>query len=218
MPEEEQNGTTGSDELSSRSGDEHSAGRQPASESDRLGGSVDLGRRSVDHDDAVVDAEVVESGHSPGAASTGVAEGWSGDPFGDGDDRQPGPGQISLFQASVGPLPPVDQLAGYGELDPSFPERIMRMAEASTTDASAREDAALAAEISERKWGQRSAIILAFTGIFAAVIFAALGHYAFAGVLVSVPFVLLVRALVGDAGRRGASPDAPPPPPPGDAS
>lgn len=204
-------GTNPSDAIPSGGGDEHPTGNDSASSEDNDRHES----RELDDDDAVVEPEIVQPG-TPETRDAGssLAERWPRDTFGDDERGEPGPGQISLFQATAGPLPEVDQLAGYGRLDPSFPERIMRMAEASTTDVSARDDRALNAEIGERRRGQTAAIVLAFSGLIASVVFASLGHYWIAAALISVPFVLLVRALLGDVGRRrpGGQGESPAPP------
>jgi uncharacterized membrane protein len=83
----------------------------------------------------------------------------------------------------------------YRQMVPDAPERIFRMAEAGTVDASKRLDRAVNAEIAQAKSDRRLAALFlpVFTG--ASIVFFALGKPVAGGILLSVPVLAVIRTM-----------------------
>jgi uncharacterized membrane protein len=114
-----------------------------------------------------------------------------------------------------GPLPPPDALAGYGRIDPTFPERIVRLAEEEAQHRRRSETVALDAEANdaraarvERRIGQVLGFVLAVLFLIAGVWLTLAGHPTVGAVVLGTTMVSLVTVFV--VGRRGGS-EAPPP-------
>jgi len=133
-----------------------------------------------EHDDAV-EGETVEQPSIPGLQQLlAVGEAWSG------------------------PLPHPEALAGYARLLPDAPERILAMAEKDISSRIDRADRLTNASIKTASRGQLAAISLTFVAIVAAIVFFAVGNVVAGGILVSLPVVMLVRALLGQvSGNQG---------------
>ncbi len=70
-----------------------------------------------------------------------------------------------ITESHRGPLPLPSHLKQYGEIDPSFPERIMKMAEANNNAAIEDSHKALDASVREVKRGQILSFVIAMTGL-----------------------------------------------------
>ncbi|MDQ7014115.1 MAG: DUF2335 domain-containing protein [Planctomycetota bacterium] len=112
---------------------------------------------------------------------------------------------LTVTQSS-GPLPPAAELQQYGEINASFPERIVAMAEAQAAHRRAVENRAVDAEIEDnrdmRKWmrrGQRMAFCLAVLFLVAGVWLTLEGHPAVGGIALGTTVVSLAAVFV--AGR-----------------
>lgn len=77
---------------------------------------------------------------------------------------------VQVTNQYIGPLPPPAIMQGFGDVDPSFPERIMTEFEKNSEHAREQEVKALQAQIQETKRGQYMAmavIIIGLAGTFA---------------------------------------------------
>lgn len=93
-------------------------------------------------------------------------------------------------------MPDPSTLAAYRELIPDAPERILRMAEATTSKA-ADTDALLAkadAELSNQ--GLNLAFMITLIALIASIVFFALGNEVAGVAMVSLPVVMLVRSFI----------------------
>ena len=120
-------------------------------------------------------------------------------------------GKVQTSQSWVGPVPPPQALRAFGEIEPSFPERIMRMAEEASAhqramegEAMTQQKAALAGDRSFRTRGQWFAAALAGFFGFLGGWFVHLGHSTSGASVILGTVVSL--AIVFVLGRRPASP------------
>lgn len=90
--------------------------------------------------------------------------------------------QKVLLSAHSGPLPPPDTLKGYAEIDPSFPERIMKMAEENNKANIRHEELIIRQVGSIKKLGTILSFIIGMAGLCGGIIFGILG---FSGVAIS---------------------------------
>lgn len=79
---------------------------------------------------------------------------------------------------------------------PGLAERIVRITESQTVDASVREDKLVDAEISTGKTGQGWAIFLSMVCIIAAIVFFALGNNIAGGAFLGMPLVMLIGSFI----------------------
>lgn len=95
-------------------------------------------------------------------------------------------------------MPPPTEIEKYQQYIPDAGQRFMRIVEARTTQVSDREDRIADQEIRNSRNGIVIAAWITFVciGIAAGAIFT--GHTAGAGIILSIPLVMLVRAFLGD--------------------
>jgi uncharacterized membrane protein len=106
--------------------------------------------------------------------------------------------RLTLERHWTGPMPTPADLAAYAAILPDAPERMMRMAEAHTVDASARDDRLANAEIENAKSGLSYAFLLTLICVIAAIVFFAV-RYPIAGyAFLSMPVVMLIRSFFSD--------------------
>jgi len=87
-------------------------------------------------------------------------------------------------------------MAEYQKLVPDAPERILRMAEASSVDEASRLDRVTEIEAEQAKSDRSSATAFLFLFFIAAVVFFALGNNFAGGVLLGVPVLQAIRTLL----------------------
>jgi uncharacterized membrane protein len=112
-------------------------------------------------------------------------------------------------------------MKGYGKIDPTFPDRIMRMAEQQGQHRREMEASLLQADLSnesadqsERRLGQVFALVVAVAGLVATIWLASLKQPWVAGVVGGGTLVSLVTVFV--LGRRSTARDSHAPTPPTD--
>ena len=93
-------------------------------------------------------------------------------------------------------MPDVDEIERYGRIDPSFPNRLMQMAEAQTTDASRRADEQLKADNDYATRGQIASIILFVCCVGASIGFFAVRNPVAGGILLGAPVLLYLTQLL----------------------
>jgi uncharacterized membrane protein len=111
--------------------------------------------------------------------------------------------QVAQSSSWTGPLPPPAALAEYAKILPDAPERILGMAERDLDSRIAREEKLVNAAVETGRTGQAAAILLAFVAVIAAIVFFALRNEVAGGILLSLPVVMLVRALLGQLNGNG---------------
>lgn len=117
-------------------------------------------------------------------------------------------GQLTVTRTlHVGPLPPPEVLSAYGQVDPSFPERILRMAEAQAEHRKHQEKEELRADIEDLKAqrgteriGQIFALIVCLAFLSGGVWVTLRGHEWVGGVIVGATLLGIVTVFV--TGRR----------------
>jgi hypothetical protein len=102
-------------------------------------------------------------------------------------------GRFEATSAFSGPMPDPAMMAGYRELVPDAPERLLRIVEARTTDESRRLDRLTDAEIDTAKQGLAWAAFLAVVCISAAIVFFALRNVYAGTALLGFPVALIIR-------------------------
>lgn len=122
---------------------------------------------------------------------------------GPGIDLPPTIMQSSQLTFSSGPLPTPASLAGYGQIDQSFPERIVRMAEEEAKHRGGLERDAIKAEINDskaaqrlRRVGQWLAFAIAVLFLSAGVWVTLTGHPAVGGIVLGTTLASLVAVFV----------------------
>ncbi len=107
----------------------------------------------------------------------------------------------------VGPLPPPEVLSAYGEVDPSFPERILKMAEAQAEHRKQQEREDLCADIDDLKAqrgteriGQVFALVVCLAFLGGGVWVTLRGHDWVGGVIVGATLLGIVTVFI--TGRR----------------
>jgi uncharacterized membrane protein len=100
------------------------------------------------------------------------------------------------LQSHSGPLPPPGSLAAYGDIDPSFPNRIMTMAEQNAASARVTAERAQHYQLAEQIVGRAAGLIFALAAIIAAVVLALNGQAVVAGVIGGATVVGVVTALI----------------------
>ncbi|SLB51850.1 Predicted membrane protein [Mycobacteroides abscessus subsp. bolletii] len=96
-------------------------------------------------------------------------------------------------------------MAKYQQMVPDAPERIFRMAEARTVDASARLDRVVDAEISQTKSDRSMAVFFLLIFTIAAITFFALGNPIAGGVMFSVPVLAVIKTMWSAPSGSGSS-------------
>ena len=76
---------------------------------------------------------------------------------------------------SSGPLPHPDVLVGYEKIDPTFPERIMKMAEANNDASIQHEKSLIEGSLKNERRGQWLAFFLGVLGLIVGVVLSLLG-------------------------------------------
>jgi uncharacterized membrane protein len=104
-----------------------------------------------------------------------------------------------------GPLPPPAILKGYQQIDPTFPERIVRLAETEADHRRTLEDKVITAEIASTRRGQHATVILCL-GLFGLAGYAAHLGQDIAASLFGIAAVVspMISALLGQHIRKKA--------------
>lgn len=101
-------------------------------------------------------------------------------------------------------------MAAYKEMVPDAPERIFRMAEARTVDASKRLDRLVDAEIEQGNSDRKMAVLFLAVFTIASITFFAIGNPIAGGVFMSVPVIGLLRTMwtssIGRSHARAGEP------------
>lgn len=102
-------------------------------------------------------------------------------------------------------------MAKYQALVPDAPERIFRMAEARTVDASKRMDRLVDAEIDQAKTDRAMAVVFLLVFTIASIVFFALDNDVAGGVLLGVPVLAVIKTMwtspIGKSRTRPAEGD-----------
>jgi len=105
--------------------------------------------------------------------------------------------QTKVVAASFeGPIPPPNILEGYKQIDPTFPERIMRMAEEQASHRRELEKQAIGAQLHQSARGQTYGLIIGALAIIGAVILGCYGQPWVATVLGGGSLAALVSAFL----------------------
>jgi len=102
-------------------------------------------------------------------------------------------GQLLTSGSSTGPAPDPETMRQYAALVPDAPERLLRIVEAQTVEASARDDRLVDAEIRSAKSGRDSATALSALCILAAIVFLFQDRLAAAVIILVMPAVMFLR-------------------------
>lgn len=102
-----------------------------------------------------------------------------------------------------GPLPHPDVLVGYEKIDPTFPERIMKMAETNNDASIQHEKSLIEGSLKNERRGQWLAFFLGVLGLIVGVVLSLLGFSsaAIAAIIGSLAPVLI--ASINSVGNKG---------------
>lgn len=95
-----------------------------------------------------------------------------------------------------GPVPHAGEMARYKEIDPSFPERFVRMAEGQVAHRQELEKTVVGADYKLKRRGQDYALISVVLGLFVAVLFGVLAMPYVAGIVAGTTVIGVVTAFV----------------------
>ena len=118
-------------------------------------------------------------------------------------------------QLTVGPLPPPEMLSGYGHVHPSFPERIVAMAEQEQAHRQTLETKAMDSAASSVRRGQRGMIGLAAFGLVVAFAITLFADDSASAIFIGLASVVSAIS-AGFGRRRGRPPQEQDHPHPGD--
>lgn len=182
----------------------YGAGSGDAEDPDPSTGPIDDRFRSADLDTGSKASGTAPSVGGDRPRASGVDRGGSGVERGDPVGGTVDPSLIAeaerleFGQAWLGPMPDPETLIRYDEIVPGAAERILQMAEVAAKGNHEIASKLADAEIETAKQGLNLAFTLAFTAMVAAIVFFAISRPVAGGVLLSMPVVLLVRAILRD--------------------
>lgn len=120
--------------------------------------------------------------------------------------------QKVLLSSHSGPLPPPDTLKGYAEIDPSFPERIMKMAEENNAANISHEKEIIKQAGGIQKLGTVLSFVLGMAGLCGGIVCGVLGFSAAAisSIIGGVAPVLIasIRGVASSSKKDGTTNNA----------
>jgi uncharacterized membrane protein len=128
-----------------------------------------------------------------------------------GDHPVSAAGQASIVkmessQVHLGPIPDPATLAGYGAIQPDFPERILKMAEGEAAHRRGIDNKLVEGRLRIESRGQAYALVIALFGIGAGATAVLLGHDVAGATLGGVSLVSIVGAFIHGNRRTTAEP------------
>ncbi len=112
--------------------------------------------------------------------------------------------QGSIEESWFGPLPHPSVLREYEAIVPGSAERIIRMAEADTTQKADTDRLLAEGEVDAEKQGIALAFVLALACIIASIVFFALGNEIAGAVLVGLPLMTVIGSFITGRSRSGS--------------
>ena len=108
--------------------------------------------------------------------------------------------RLEVARSWRGPMPDPQTLREYEEILPGAANRIIKMAEANTSERASVDRQLVRAEIDSGRTGQWMAFGLSLFAFIASIVFFALGKNVAGGVMLSPPVIMLVKSMIQRSG------------------